>query len=135
MYQDTKLPPGDDVLVVDDDPTILDMVTEFLEDEGYNVRRACDGMEAWQAIISAPPMLLVTDIRMPRMMGSELVTRLRAAGYGFPILLMAATPALAAPLLRLDGTQFIAKPFDLEVLIAGVRRYAAPVAAEGAAIG
>src|SRR5215216_6132443 len=101
MHQNTN-PHGDDVLVVDDDPTILDLVEELLADEGYRVRRAVDGLEAWQAIADAPPSLLVTDIRMPRMMGSELVARLRATGYAFPILLMAATPTLAAPLLRLD---------------------------------
>jgi CheY-like chemotaxis protein len=134
MHQDTN-PHGDDVLVVDDDPTIRDLVTELLEDEGYSVRRACDGLEAWQAIEDAPPKLLVTDIRMPRMMGSELVTRLRATGYAFPILLMAATPALAAPLLRLDCIEFIAKPFELELLIEGVRRYAAPAVIESASIG
>ena len=125
MHQDTKL-QGDYVLVVDDDRTILDFVTEFLEDEGYNVRRAGDGREAWQAIVGAPPMLLVTDMRMPRMSGSELVMRLRANGYAFPILLMAASPALAVPLLQFDDIEFLAKPFELELLLDGVRRYAAP---------
>ena len=125
MHQDTKL-PGDHVLVVDDDPTILDLVTELLEDEGYTVQRANDGQEAWQAIIRTPPMLLVTDIRMPCMTGGELVIRLRAHGYAFPILVMAASPALAVPLLSFDDLEFIAKPFELELLLDGVRRYAAP---------
>jgi two-component system, chemotaxis family, chemotaxis protein CheY len=125
MHQDTKQ-AGVDVLVVDDDPTILNLVTEFLEDEGYNVRRAGDGWEAWQAIQAAPPMLLVTDIRMPRMTGSELVLRLRAHGSAIPILLMAATPALAEPLMQFDCIEFIAKPFKLELLLDGVQRYLAP---------
>jgi DNA-binding response OmpR family regulator len=125
MYQDTKR-AGADVLVVDDDLTILDFVTAFLEDEGYNVRRASDGQEAWQAIQDAPPMLLVTDIRMPRMTGSELVLRLRTHGYAFPILLLAVSSAQAVPLLQLGEIEFLAKPFELELLLDGVRRYAAP---------
>jgi hypothetical protein len=48
---------------------------------------------------------------------------------------MAATPALAAPLLRLDCIEFIAKPFELELLIEGVRRYAAPAVIERVSIG
>jgi DNA-binding response OmpR family regulator len=125
MQQDTRL-PGDHVLVVDDDPTILDLIAEFLEDEGYTVRRACNGFEAWQAIEAARPLLLITDIRMPRMSGSELVARVRACGYDFPILVVAATPALATPLLQLNDTAFIAKPFELDQLFDGVRRFALP---------
>src|SRR4051812_11828571 len=111
MYQYT-LTQGDDILVVDDDSTILDLVTEVLEDAGYHVRRACDGWAAWQAIQDAPPTLLLTDIRMPHVTGSDLVMRARTHGYTFPILLMAATPALAAPLMQMGDIAFIAKPFD-----------------------
>src|SRR5215210_775538 len=134
MHQDTN-PQGADVLVVDDDPAILNLVTEFLEDEGYNVRRAGDGCEAWQAIQDTPPMLLVTDIRMPRMTGSDLVLRLRASGYHFPILLMAASPALAEPLVQFDDIEFIAKPFELELLLDDVQRYAAPATSPASAAG
>jgi len=125
MDQDAKL-AGRDVLVVDDDPSIIDLVTELLVDEGYRVRRARDGLEAWRAIGARPPALLVTDIRMPVMDGSELVRRLRAHGYDFPIVIMAASPALAEPLLQLDSTAFIAKPFDLEELLDCIRQYVAP---------
>ena len=125
MNQDVML-QGGDVLVVDDDPMILELVTELLADEGYSVRRAPNGMEAWLAIQTAQPALVVTDIRMPVMDGSELVTRLRARGYEIPILIIAASPALAEPLLQLPSTAFIAKPFDLDELLDGIRQYAAP---------
>jgi two-component system, chemotaxis family, chemotaxis protein CheY len=121
---------GRDVLVVDDDPMILDLVTEFLEDEGYCVRRAHNGLEALMAIEMASPALLVTDIRMPMMDGSELVMSLRAHDYEFPILLIAATPALAAPLLQFDRTMYIEKPFELEMLLDIVRLYVRPAIAE-----
>jgi CheY-like chemotaxis protein len=129
MHQDMN-PHGGDVLVVDDEPVILDLVTEFLAEEGYRFRRACDGLEAWGAITSAPPRLLLTDLRMPVMGGAELVTRLRASGYDFPILLMAATPALSVPLLQLGCIKFIAKPFRLEELLAYIQGCVAPAAVE-----
>jgi len=119
-------PAVGDVLVVDDDPVIIELVTELLMDEGYSVRRACDGRVAWEAIEAAPPTLLLTDIRMPFMNGTELAKRLRTAGYDFPILIMAATPGLAEPLLTIDGIEYIAKPFELELLLEGVRRYVVP---------
>jgi CheY-like chemotaxis protein len=129
MHQDMN-PHGGDVLVVDDDPAILDLVVDLLTDEGYRFRRAYHGLEAWQAITSAPPRLLVTDLRMPVMDGIELVARLRASGYDFPILLMAATPALSVPLLQLDCIEFIAKPFQLEELLERIRGYVAPTVAQ-----
>lgn len=125
MHQNTMLQDGD-VLVVDDDAAILDLVTEFLADEGYRFRRAYNGLEAWEAIRQMPPAFLLTDIRMPLMGGPELVTHVRAGGYGFPILVMAATPALAVPLLQLDGVEFIAKPFDLVMLLDSIQKHVAP---------
>lgn len=119
-----------DVLVVDDDPTILDFVSECLQDEGYTVRRAFDGLAAWQEIEIAPPVLLVTDIRMPRMPGCELVARVRARGYDFPIVIIAATPSLATPLLHFENTAYIPKPFELDRLIAVVQQYMAPAVGE-----
>jgi CheY-like chemotaxis protein len=129
MDQNAK-PASGDILVADDDPTIIELLTELLTDEGYSVRSACDGLEAWHAIETAPPALLLTDLRMPFMTGSELVTRVRAARYDFPILIVAATPALAEPLLQFAPIEYIAKPFELELPLDGVRRYAAPAVAE-----
>jgi two-component system OmpR family response regulator len=125
MNQDIH-PAVGDVLVVDDDPMIISLVTELLTDEGYSVRSACNGLEAWHAIEAALPTLLLTDIRMPIMTGTELVRRLRAAGYDFPIVIIAATPALAEPLLKLDRIEYMAKPFELELLLDGVARYVVP---------
>jgi CheY-like chemotaxis protein len=127
MDQTMKL-GRDDILVVDDDPMIIALLTELLIEEGYSVRIARDGLEAWHAIESAPPALLLTDLRMPRMTGRELVTRLRARGYDFPILIIAATPALAEPLLQFAPIEYIAKPFELDLLLDGVARWVAPAA-------
>jgi two-component system, OmpR family, response regulator MprA len=112
-----------DILIVEDDPTIIELLKEALTDEGYDVRSAANGLEGWLAIESAPPALLLTDIRMPVMSGTELVTRVRARGYTFPIVILAATAALAAPLVQPGRTAYIAKPFMLDTLLATVAQY------------
>jgi two-component system response regulator MprA len=112
-----------DVLIVDDDPAIVELVVEVLTEEGYAVRNACDGLQALQAITEAPPALLLLDIQMPGMSGVELAMRVRAAGYGFPIVIITATPKLAEPLLTLERVECLAKPFVLEMLFDYAARY------------
>jgi CheY-like chemotaxis protein len=114
-----------DVLVVDDDPVIISLLVDLLTEEGYSVRSAADGLEGWLAIVEAPPAILLTDIRMPVMSGAELARRVRAAGYVFPIVIIAATAELAEPLLHLDRTTYLDKPFALDALLECVAQYAA----------
>ena len=101
------------VLVVDDEPTIVDLVAEVLADEGYRVRRAHDGAEALDLIDRDPPDALVTDVMMPRLDGVTLVGRLRERSLAIPVVLMSAVYAGA----DLPGVAFLAKPFDLERLL------------------
>ena len=116
-----------EVLVVDDDTAIVDLIKEVLIEEGYRVRTAYDGLAGLRAIEAVPPALLLTDLRMPRMSGMELVGKARASGYDFPIVIIAATPELAQPLLQLRHTEYLAKPFDLHQLLDRVARHVAPV--------
>jgi DNA-binding response OmpR family regulator len=116
-----------EVLVVDDDTAIALLLEEVLTEEGYRVRMAYDGLAGWRAIQAAAPALLVTDIRMPRMSGTELVRKVRASGYDFPIVIIAATPELAQPLLLVKHTEYLAKPFDLHQFLDRVARHVAPV--------
>jgi DNA-binding response OmpR family regulator len=121
--QDVPNRGAGDVLVVDDDPAIVELVVEVLTEEGYAVRSAGDGLQGLQAIIEAPPALLLLDIQMPAMSGVELARRVRAAGYGFPIVIITATPRLAEPLLMLERVEYLAKPFALEMLFDYAARY------------
>jgi two-component system OmpR family response regulator len=120
MNNDIAYQAGD-VLIVDDDPTIVELIAEFLTEEGYPVRTASNGLEGWYQIVLAPPAVLLLDMMMPIMNGPELAVRVRTANYTFPIVAIAATPQLAEPLLALEGTMFIEKPFDLGVLLTVVR--------------
>ena len=67
------------ILVVDDDPSILALVAEILRDEGYEVATARNGAEALERVAETVPAVLVTDLMMPVMDGSALVRAWRAA--------------------------------------------------------
>ncbi len=108
--------PRPRVLVADDDPALRDLVAQALEDDGFAVRRARDGVEALAAAERDPPDLVISDVQMPRLDGLELAARLAARGV--PVLLLS---AVVHPAPR-RGLAWLAKPFDLDELLAVVRR-------------
>ena len=107
---------GQTVLVVEDDPAILDLLAEALTDEGYAVARAEDGVAALEAIQRQPPDLVVADVHLPRLDGGQLVRRLRESGIS--AILLSGDPNWA----RTPGVAFVAKPFDLDHLLTVVAR-------------
>lgn len=101
------------VLVVDDEPGIRETLAALLEDEGYLVSRARDGMEALSAVENRRFDVILTDVRMPRLDGMALVRRLRERGDNLPIVLMSAVYADA----NFAGLTFVRKPFDIGLLL------------------
>lgn len=99
------------VLIVDDDRHIVAMLASLLEDEGYVVRKAYDGLSALQETQLCPPDLVLSDIAMPRLNGLALAQRLR--DRGIPVVLLSA--AVSNP--NLSGIPFVPKPFDLERIL------------------
>jgi DNA-binding response OmpR family regulator len=120
-----------DVLVIDDEAPIRDLIVEVLTDEGYAVRSAPNAEAGLSAIEDAPPALLLLDLQLPGMQGEELLRELRAAGYTFPIALITASPQTAESLLALGSVVCVAKPFEIDELLACVAQYAQPVRASG----
>jgi CheY-like chemotaxis protein len=110
-----------DILVVDDDPTIVEMLTELLLFEGYQVRSGRNGREALAAITTKRPALLLLDLQMPEMTGAEVIHALAGTPFAdLPIAIITATPAAAAPLVNRSNVACVAKPLDLDTLLAGV---------------
>ncbi len=110
--------PRQTVLVVDDEPLIADLVAHALRDEGYAVRVAADGVWALAAAEDAPPDLLLSDVRMPRMDGVSLARELRERHPNLPIVLFSAQyDGIDFPSL---GVRFLPKPFDLNALLSAV---------------
>jgi DNA-binding response OmpR family regulator len=99
-------------LVVDDERSIVDMLIDFLSDEGYSVSGAFDGVAALQRVHDDAPDLILADIMMPRLDGLGLLVRIRAEYDDIPVVLMS-----AAMIPHLAQVPYIAKPFDLDDLL------------------
>lgn len=110
------------ILVVDDDPSILDTVTEILAFEGYAVETARNGQEALQRIGRTRPALVLLDMRMPVLDGWGLTRQLHEQGLALPILVMTAAQDARRWAQEVGAAGYLAKPFDLNELLASVER-------------
>ena len=113
------------ILVVDDDPDILQVVKINLELEGYDVDTAEDGREAVDKAMVDPPQLILLDIMMPRMDGLTALRRIRAHGTtgNTSVILLTARglPEDRVRGLELGADDYITKPFDISELVARVK--------------
>ena len=112
------------VLVVDDDPDILDAICDILEGEGYRVARARHGVEALERVEAEPPAIILLDLMMPVMDGARVRAGPSAnarARTGIPIVVISAdgNPQRAA---SVDAAGYLAKPFDIDALLSQVAR-------------
>jgi DNA-binding response OmpR family regulator len=115
---------GDRILVVDDDPDILQYVKMNLEREGFETATASNGIEALQMAAAHPPALVLLDVMMPGMDGLTTLRHLRndAATSSVPVVMLTAR-ALAKDRVKgldLGADDYITKPFAVEELIARV---------------
>jgi DNA-binding response OmpR family regulator len=106
------------VLVIDDDPSIRQVVGYVLSDEGYQVDEAANGERALEAIARHHPDLILLDMKMPVMDGWEFARRYRERHdrRAAIIVITAATDA-ALRGAHVEADDFLAKPFDLDTLI------------------
>jgi two-component system OmpR family response regulator len=111
------------LLVVDDEPNILELLSASLRYAGFEVATAPDGNEALRVANSFKPDLLLLDVMMPGIDGFEVVRRLRQDGRQVPVLFLTAKDATEDKItgLTLGGDDYVTKPFSLEEVIARVR--------------
>ncbi len=135
----TESEPRASVLVVDDEPTIGEIVARYLERAGYRTRVANDGPQALALSAASPPDLVVLDIMLPGIDGLEVMRRLREPG-GTPharVILLTARGREAERIvgLRRGADDYVVKPFSPSELVARVeavlRRSATPDGSEG----
>lgn len=111
------------VLVVDDEPAIVELLALLFEDEGFDVVRAYDGEQGLRLAKSLHPDLIISDVSMPRLTGLDLVRRLRSNGTReVPVILMSAVVCDVAA----ERCVFVPKPFDLERMLALAEAQMAP---------
>lgn len=112
------------VLVVDDDPFIIDFLEAALEDEGYSVLATVDG-DALQIAHDLHPDVILLDIMMPGMDGVEVSRRLRddPATADIPIIVMSAQDRLRATAALMPVNDRLPKPFDLTKLFSTVAQW------------
>jgi two-component system OmpR family response regulator len=111
------------VLVVDDEPNIVDVISMALRFEGFAVESAGTGADAIAAVAASRPQVIVLDVMLPDIDGFEVARRLASARTGVPIVFLTARDATEDVVhgLTLGGDDYVTKPFSLEELVARIR--------------
>ncbi len=118
--------PQERILLVDDEPTIVELCTRFLTQEGYKVKSASNGLAALQLFEDQPFDLLLTDIRMRGMSGLELIDAAKKHDPGIAIVVVTGhgTVNIAIESLKLGTLGFVVKPFTKSELLTAIRQAA-----------
>ncbi|MGI8579800.1 MAG: response regulator transcription factor [Solirubrobacteraceae bacterium] len=111
------------ILVVDDEPNIVDVISMALRFQGFEVQSAGTGAEALTAVAQFKPHLMVLDIMLPDMEGFDVAQRLGAQRAQVPIIFLTARDATEDKVrgLTSGGDDYVTKPFSLEELVARIR--------------
>jgi two-component system, OmpR family, response regulator len=111
------------LLVVDDEPTILHLLSGSLRFAGYEVVTAASGIEAVRAAVSARPDLVLLDVMMPDGDGFEVVRQLRATGRDVPVIFLTARDEVPDRVtgFALGGDDYVTKPFSLDEVLMRIR--------------
>jgi DNA-binding response OmpR family regulator len=114
---------GGSILVVDDDPTVSDVVRRYLERAGYTVTLSADGHDALAAYERNRPDLVVLDLMLPGIDGLEVCRRLRSSASGVPIVMLTALGEEADRVLglQLGADDYVTKPFSPRELVLRVQ--------------
>jgi DNA-binding response OmpR family regulator len=111
------------ILVVDDDDAIRELNMDVLADSGYEVAGAKNGAAGWQAIQNNDYDLIVTDNKMPKMTGIEMIGKLRSAGMTVPVIMatgiLPTQEFIRSPWLKPDAA--LERPFSSDDLLAAVK--------------
>lgn len=112
------------ILLIDDEKDILDVVSMTLADAGFDVQTASDGLLGLKACQDFQPHVAITDIRMPRMNGIELLEQIKTKHPDVEVIVVTAFAEmdLAIKALQLDASDFITKPLHNDALMIAIKR-------------
>lgn len=116
--------PQQQVLVVDDEANMRRVLEIMLVRRGYRTQAAADGEEAFELAQTQRFDLVISDLRMPRVSGVELLQKLRAAGNDVPLIMITAHGSIesAVESMRLGACDYLLRPFDVEALDLAIGR-------------
>jgi two-component system alkaline phosphatase synthesis response regulator PhoP len=110
------------ILVIDDEPSIVNLVTAYLKPEGYEVFTAADGITGLKAAHAYKPDVIVLDLMLPGMDGIEVLTQLRRESNVYVILLTAKTEEVDKVIgLSVGADDYVTKPFSPRELVARIK--------------
>ena len=111
------------ILVVDDEPNIVDVIAMALRYQGFDVATATTGGEALSQVTAVRPHLMLLDVMLPDMEGFEVAERLGAQRAALPIIFLTARDSTEDKIrgLTTGGDDYVTKPFSLEELVARIR--------------
>ncbi len=124
--QATEAAPADTgarVLVVDDEPNALSALAGLLEEEGFVVATAPDGLRALIELRRFNPDILLVDVELPGLKGPDLVRKAREELENLPVIMMSGHgPDVVAPVQQELQTQYLSKPIEIDALVAAIHR-------------
>ena len=111
------------LLVVDDEETILELLSGSLRLAGFEVTTAASGIEALRAAAASRPDLILLDVMMPNGDGFEVVRRMRSSGPDVPVIFLSARDDVRERVagLALGGDDYVTKPFSLDEVLERIR--------------
>ncbi len=106
------------ILIVDDDPSMRAALMETVRRLGYSVQGASDGVDAMERIVRFRPWMVLTDLRMPRLSGLDLIKEIKSRAPQVTIALMTAygTIETAVEAMKLGASEYLLKPFSMDLL-------------------
>jgi CheY-like chemotaxis protein len=109
------------ILVVDDNDTIVRLISQLLTQNGYEVTYAANGMQAVERLETEPFCLVLSDVFMPEMNGYELLDVVRSRFPSTRVILMTSNLPPKLDLFHRQADHYIEKPFDLEGLLQAIK--------------
>jgi len=106
-----------DVLIVEDEFALRRLMSMLLQDEGFTVRTAGNGLEGLAHLALRPAHLLLVDLTMPAMNGEEFLVEVRQLGYQTPTIMVSASAEAGAIAAKLGCAGMIPKPYDVNLLV------------------
>jgi len=115
---------GRKIILIDDDPFVLESVADLLTDYGFTVYPFNNGRAALERFRDEPVDVVLTDVKMPSMTGIELLKKVRAINQETPVILTTgfAEVEIAIEALKMGAFDFISKPFQFQHLLHAVEK-------------